>query len=219
MSEEINKLKKRFENHILTCVVDTEKLKVFDFRNVNGRGIDYQRWIIDCGTLIVTKDNYDSIYRWNDSWVTLQFLATCNLGYFTEKCKADKDGSNQTVFESEYAQKYLQEIAVDNFFEEADEELVEEHAEKWENYSLEQKIAVVGKAIMEELGEEYKEFSDLFYYENVYEATGVLMEKEYEFLFGIDGWEYSTGLETLTAIPKLHLAALRVAHEKFPNAW
>ena len=215
----VDKLKKRFENHVLTCVIDTEHLKVFDFRNASGRGIDYQRWIIDRGTLIVTRDNYDAIYSWNDTWVSLQFLATCNLGYFSEKCKADKDGSGQKVFEAEYAQKYLQEIAIDNFFEDAEEELVDEHTDKWKDYSLEKKIEILGEAIMEELGEEVKTFSELFYYENVYEAANCLMEKEYEFLFGIDGWEYANGLECLTVVPQLHLAALRVAHEKYPNAW
>ena len=215
---EVDRFKKKFKDHILTNVIDLPNFKVFDFRNESGTSNNYQRWIIDKGTLIITKDNYNSIYSWNDRWVSLEFLATCGLDYFNSKCLADKDGSNQKVFESEESQKYLQELALDRFFQN-NEEYWDEHEKKWSNYTFNEKIEILGDVIIEQLDDKPNCFTDLFYAENVYEAYEYLSNQDYEFLFGIDGWEYGRNLEVLTAIPKIHLAALRVANEKYPNAW
>ena len=79
-------LERRFEKHILTTILNTENLKVFEFRREDSRHL-LQRWIIDRGTLIVMGDCYDSIYRWNDSGLTLEFLASCELDYFSSKTR------------------------------------------------------------------------------------------------------------------------------------
>jgi hypothetical protein len=38
-------------------------------------------------------------------------------------------------------------------------------------------------------------------------------------MFGTDGWEYASNLMIKTITPKMHLAALRVAYDKYPNAF
>lgn len=110
----LDELTARFTAHDLEIVLDTDRLKVFDFKNKNRSIHNYQRWVIDRGTLIVTGDNYASVYRWNDTGITLKFLAECNLDYFSSKCIADKDGDTQKTFDSEYAETMLKQIAVDH---------------------------------------------------------------------------------------------------------
>lgn len=213
----IDNIKNRFKDHVLTEVLNTEKIKVFDFRNSNGSSNCYQRWIIDRGCLIVRGDNYDAIYWWNNSGITLEFLANCDLGYFNSKCRADKDGNNQKVYEPEYAQEYLKEIAVERIYDECSDEIDE--AIKWDEISLSEKLDAVKHIICRELNIDDYELESLFYHENIYDACSFLMDQENEFMFGIDGWEYANNLEKLTMTPKMHLAALRVAFEKYPDAF
>lgn len=219
----VDDLKERFNDHVLTEVINEENFKVFDFRNKNGEILHYQRWIIDRGTLIVQGDNYDSIYRWNGSGVSLEFLAGCNLGYFSEKCMADKDGRNQKVFESTEAVDFMKRIAANNIFEwEADEFLDDDWNEKYPNFremSDEEKFEAVKPVIMKRLDLDDWEIDGYFNHENPYECMEFMCKSENEFMFGCDGWEYGYGLEQLTVTPMMHLAALKVANEKYPNAF
>lgn len=211
-------IKRRFKDHELTEVLNTENIKVFNFRNKNGDSNCFQRWIIDRGTLIVTGDNYSSIYRWNDSSISLKFLAGCNLGYFSEKCQADKDGSRQKTYDADRAAQYLKDIAVDRIYDDSENEL-EIEEEKWKSLNLEGKLKVVSPIICRELDIEDYEIDGIFYHERESEAFDFLRKTENEFMFGIDGWEYGNGLEVLTMTPKMHLAALSVAYEKYTNAF
>lgn len=211
----MDNLKERFKDHVLTQVVDTPKVKVFDFRSEDGSVYLYQRWIIDRGTLIVQGDCYDSIYKWNESSITLKFLASCNLGYFSEKCRADKDGQFQKVFESEDAELYLKTIASERILQENEEfDDVD-----WEKLDAEQRFELVVPVIRRELDIEEYEVENLFRCDNPYDGYAILNKREHEFMFGSDGWEYGRGLEQLSMTPKMHLAALRVAYEKYPTAF
>jgi hypothetical protein len=215
--DEVDQLKERFKNHVLTEVLNTNNIKVFDFRKNDGSTWCYQRWIIDRGTLIVQGDNYDAIYRWNSTNVTLKFLAECNLGYFSEKCRADKDGDPQEVFDDKYASDFLKSIAADNIFHEENTEISED---EWAEMSTDKKIEKVKPFIMEQLQLDFDfEFDDLFYAENHYDAYEILIKEENEFMFGTDAWELGSSLLIKTMTPKMHLAALRAAYDKYPNAF
>jgi|ERR1035437_4921885 hypothetical protein len=217
--EKVEKLRERFKSHILTEILNTENIKVFTFRKEDTVNLS-QRWIIDRGTLIVQGDCYDSIYRWNDSSITLKFLATCDLGYFSSKCIADQGGSNQTEFDSEYASNYLKEIAADHIYEEFGSEKEEiEEIENWGKLDLKEKITIVKPIILRELNIDDYDFECLFCFENVYEAAEFLHNSEYEVLFGIDGWEYCRNLEVKTTVPRFHLAALKEAYSRYPDAF
>lgn len=211
----MKEIKDKFKDHILTEVLNTDKVKIFDFRKSDGSIWYYQRWIINHGTLIVLGDCYDSIYKWNDSSISLKFLANCDLGYFSSKCKADKDGSNQVVFDSSEAEKYLKSIA--------SERILDEY-KQFEDIDLtslsdDEKFALVSPIIMDELDISEWELDSLFCADNEYDAYEILNNKENEFMFGGDGWEYGRGLMTLTWTPKHHLAALRAAYDRYPDAF
>ena len=199
----------------------TQYLKVFDFKNKSGTIINYQRWIIDKGTLIVTGDNYASVYRWNNSGVSLKFLAECNLDYFNEKCLADKDGSNQTLFDSSDTELYLKQIAVEHLSMSAYEsgsKLISADPEKFDELSLDKKFDLL-KPYINSIRDDIYDLDSFFSYENVYEAAAALHDPENECFFGSDGWEYGSGLESYTIVPKLHLAALRSAYSRYPDAF
>jgi hypothetical protein len=211
----MKEIKDKFKDHVLTEVLNTDNIKIFDFRHSDCSIWYYQRWIINHGTLIVLGDCYDSIYKWNDSNISLEFLASCDLGYFSSKCKADKDGSNQELFDSSEAEKYLKLIA--------SERILDEYSQ-FEDVDLtslsdEEKFALVSPIIMEELDISEYELECLLFAENEYDAYEILNDRGYEFMFGIDGWEYGRGLMTLTWTPKHHLAALKAAYERYPDAF
>lgn len=204
-------LEKRFDSHILTTIINTEKFKVFEFRRENGSVNLYQRWIIDRGTLIVLGDCHNSIYKWNDSQITLAFLAKCNLDYFSSKCIADKDGSDQKVYDADDASIKLKEIASDHILENYDE-FVDIN---WVDMDGESRFKLITPIIEQAL--DISDIDSLFYNETIQDAYAFLVKSEHEFMFGCDGWEYCNGLMQLTNVPKMHLSALRVANKKYPN--
>lgn len=211
----MEKLEARFENHELTEVHNADGFKVFSFRNKNGDGFFYQRWIIDRGTLIVQGDCYDAIYKWNESNITLEFLATCDIWYFNEKCRADKDGQAQKKFDASSAEDYLKVIATDRILENSDEfEDID-----WKAMSSKERFDLVRPIIVRTLDIDDDDVDGLFCCENASEGYEILNKKEHRFMFGIDGWEYAQNLEVLTITPRMHLAALRVAYKKYPNAF
>jgi hypothetical protein len=173
---DVDQLKERFKDHVLKEVLNTDKIKVFDFRKSDGSTWCYQRWIIDLGTLIVQGDNYEAIYRWNPTNVTLKFLANCGLGYFSEKCRADKDGDRQEVFDDNYAADFLKSIAVENIYQNGD---IDIEPDEWERLSNEKKLEVVKPFIMDRLDLDYDfEFRSLLYAENPYEAMEILSDRK-----------------------------------------
>lgn len=215
---EVDKIKELFKDHVLTEVLNTPELKVFDFRVGNTMNL-YQRWIIDRGTLIVQYDCWDAIYRWNNSSISLAFLAKCNVHYFSEKCLADKDGCNQTEYNAEHAEELMKEIACDNIFHANYENLEDISDEQWKLLELDEKLNLVIPILLQE-SQDFDEWdlkNGFFYHEFESDAVNFMMQTEHEIMFGCDAWEYS--LTRLTQIPYLHLGALRMAQEKYPNTF
>jgi hypothetical protein len=208
----LEEYKNLFKDHVITEVLNTDNIKVFDFRRSDGSVNLYQRWIIDRGALIVQGDCYSSIYRWNSTGISLEFLAKCNLDYFNEKCLADKDGQGQRVFDESKAKEYLKRIASDNILENCDDEF---EGIKWEDMDYDKRFELVTPIIAMELDIDEYEVDSYFYSENPYDCYSILSSKDNEFMFGSNGWEYGSGIEQLTRVPKWHLAALKVAYEKF----
>jgi hypothetical protein len=210
----LEQIKTNFENHILTPVLETDDLKVFSFRKPDTNH-HAQRWIIDRGTLIVQGDNGAAVYSWNNRGVSLEFLANCNLGYFSEKCLADRQGWEQNEFVSEDAEEILKTIAVETLETELEEE--DRDALNWETKSLEEKIEFFKDEIINDGDFHEYEFQGLFHFEREADAFDFMNRSENAFLFGSDAWEHK--LRTKTFTPFFHLAALQVANEKSPGAF
>jgi hypothetical protein len=207
-----------FKDHLLTEVIRTDKIKIYDFRNKNGSSNCYQRWIIDHGTLIVTGDNYCSIYNWNNSSITLDFLANCNLGYFSSKCLADKDGHSQMIYSQEHATEYMQILACDTFYNsQLADDKIELSSDQWTALSHDEQFKITTSVLCEHLDLDQDEFESIFINETIEEAARVLHDSENECMFGSDGWEHVSSLNVLTMTPKMHLAALKEANKAYPN--
>ena len=209
----IEEVKERFKDHELKEILITENLKVFEFRQPNTSNL-FQRWIIDRGSLIVQGDCYDAIYRWNERRISLKFLAGCNLSYFSEKCTADKDGRNQEVFDREGSTDQLKEIAVNHIYDTYIENKEFDEID-FEELSLDDKLEICMKVVCKETDMYEWEFNDLFNHEFEYEVYDTMSNNEK--IFGVDSWEYNFTRKTYT--PFFHLAALRVAYEKYPDAF
>lgn len=215
---EVDKIKEFFKDHVLTEVLNTPDLKVFDFKVENTNHL-WQRWIIDKGTLIVQYDCWDAIYRWNNTGLSLKFLAGCNIGYFSEKCVADKDGITQTEYDAEYAEELMKGIACDNIFHSNPEALEDITDKQWDTLEVDDKLKVVIPIILEESDDvdKWDLENGYFYHQFESDAMTFMMESNNEFLFGCDAWEYD--LTKLTKTPFFHLGALRMAQEKYPNTF
>lgn len=211
---DLDRAKKHFTEHVLTKVVDAEGIKVFRFAKPD-TGIYSQQWIIQGGKLIVTGDCYAAIYQWSGA-VNIPFLANCGIGYFSEKCCADKDGQFQRKFDSSECVDKLKGIAFDRIYE--DEGLFAEEFEGWAEMNLAQKEEICKPIIMRECGFDFNhEYEGVFEHETIQEAHEVISKSEYRFMFGTDTCEYE--LKSRTATPYFHLAALQVAHEMFPDIY
>lgn len=214
----LTEVKERFKSHVLTPILETEETKIFEFRKPkeeHNSFVHWQRWIIDKGTLIVQGDNGAAVYTWNSKGISLEFLASCNLDYFSEKCLADRAGSNQDTFEADEAAEVLKDIATERLASEMDEEDLK--AFDWENKTLDERMEFFKDKILNEGDFQEYEFDGLFLFEREADAFDFINEKENEFLFGSDPWEYD--LRSKTPTPFYHLAALQVANEKHPGAF
>lgn len=209
---EIDKLKVRYKDHELTCILNTDDARIFEFKKP-GTINNYQKWIITGATLIVLGDNYDAIYKWG-SRISLPFLANCNLGYFNEKCAADYEGHKQEEFCSDYTKERIINIIVDHLY---DCDKIDVDETKWKSLTDIEKLEHCKSLIMDQLDLDDYDFENLFYFENIYEVSDFLNDSINEFMIGSDGWEFTSRMMKLTIIPQLHLAALRVAHEKYPE--
>jgi len=210
----LTEVKANFENHILTPILETADLKVFQFSEP-GTNTHAQRWIIDRGTLIVQGDNGAAVYNWNERGVSLEFLAGCNLGYFSEKCLADREGWEQNRFDSDDAEEILKTIAVETLEDELDGE--DRDALDWESKTLDEKLNHFKDEIINDGDFHEYEFRGLFHFEREADAFDFMNRSENAFLFGSDAWEHK--LRTKTFTPFFHLAALQVANEKSPGAF
>lgn len=206
-------IEKQFEKHVLTTVLNTDNIKVFDFKREDGNINMYQRWIIDHGTLIVLGDCHNAIYKWNEKSVSLEFLASCDLGYFSSKCLADKDGYDQKVYDADEACIILKNIASERILSNYDDFTDTE----FQNLNDDERFELVKHIIKDELN--IRDVVSLFYHDTIQSAYDFLSESDNEFMFGCDGWEYGHELMQLTNIPKWHLSALRVANKKHPNTF
>ena len=220
-----------FKDHVLKEIFHIKKtaknginFRLFEFRNENGSGIHHQRWIIDRGTLIVTGDCYDAIYTWNHKGISLQFLANCGLGYFVEKCRADKDGQSQKIYDAEDATETMKDIAFDGVFYSYLQDEIEPEIpdEQWRELTLARKEEICKPYIIDRLKQDNSFFHEydyerIFHHEFESDAVSCMMKEEHEFMFGSDAWEHE--LKRFTITPVMHLAALKVAYEKFPEAF
>lgn len=226
--EDFEKIKEKFKDHVLEKVLDQGAIRIYNFKNKDGSFLYYQRWIFDRGTLIVQGDCYDAIYKWDNSRLSLEFLSQCGLGYFSEKCLADKDGSMQRTYEAGHAEEYMKIIAIERIYDSRSYldhdptaqkigEITNDYEveSKWDELSLDEKFHILSAFIMEKLDIDDYDLDGLFYHEYQPDAHGFMCKKEHEFMFGTDAWEYDLTDYTLT--PKHHLAALHVAYEKFPH--
>jgi hypothetical protein len=211
-------MKNYFKDHLLTEVLRTDKVKIYDFRNKNGSGNCFQRWIIDHGTLIVTGDNYSAIYYWNSSNITLNFLATCNLSYFSSKCLADKDGSSQMVYSQDHATQYMQELAYNTvYMSSIGDDGIDIEEEQWSALSHVEKFEIITPLVCEHLDIDKYDFETFFSNETIEDAARMLHNSDHECIFGYDAWEHVNNLNILTMTPKMHLSALQAANEAYPN--
>ena len=218
----LKRTEEKFQNHVLTEVVSTNDIKVFDFREP-GTSTYSQRWVIDGGRLIVTGDCYDSIYKWS-SEITLPFLAECDLSYFSSKCTADRNGSDQIHYDDIHASLYMKRLACDNMFDKIDEYFTtDEHEEKfdisqsdWDNLSIGAKFEMVKEFIEEEV-DQFTDVDTMFDRNDSVDAVEFMSDNE--FMFGEESWEHESNLLSHTSTPLHHLAALRVANEKSPKSF
>jgi hypothetical protein len=230
--KEIEKVKNKFKDHVLTPIITSENFKIYEFRNKNGDSCYYQRWIFDRGTLIVTGDCYDSIYRWG-SEISLESLSKMGIDYFSGKCVADKNGRKQEEYDPHYGERRLKEIATQHIKDSVDYDVEKncmccgedescEHCdiklynisnEDWEKLSEEEQFELITPYIKKELGLEDYELDSLFYFDTEYQAYEFMSETENEFMFGEEYYEYD--INRMTWEPIHHYAALQVAYEKF----
>ena len=224
----IEEIKERFKDHEITTIYNLSDMKVFDFRNKSGTGNFHQRWIIDRSSLIVQGDCYTSVYRWSGK-IDLKFLAGCDIGYFSSKCEADKDGAEQTQYSPEYAEQYIKNICVDHIYNNLDyyfeQECNDETKEAtdldidrdiWDKKSLEEKLLLVKPFIIKRLDLDDYEIKGMFWFDSETDLYDYVSDSDTEFMFGSDAWEYFP-IRHKTIIPYQHLSALRVANEKSPE--
>lgn len=216
------RIEEKFQDHVLTEIINTDNIKVFDFKRPES--ITYsQRWVISGDRLIVTGDCYDSIYRWSgNNNLTLDFLSSCDLSYFNSKCTADKDGYDQKHYDDDHASLYMKRLASDNIFNNIENYIkTDEQDEKfnmdinqWDQFNVGEKFEMIREFIEEE-SDSYLNADSMFIRENEVDAIEFMSENE--FMFGEEAWEHEQHLLSYTPTPFHHLAALRVANTKYPN--
>lgn len=100
-----------FTQHEAVRVVVADKLAGHAMWVLNWRkpetGMYGVRYIIDANKLIVTGDLGYAIYLWSEP-ITFEFVADCDLGYFSGKCKASEKGYQYTQWYEGEARKELE---------------------------------------------------------------------------------------------------------------
>lgn len=195
MNEKLEEVKTYFKNHIFKTVLENEQVKIYEFNNPKNGNLS-QTWILRNNVLIVHGDAYDSIYV-GGSFDSLESIAECNVGYFSSKCKSDKDGLDQSVFDSDECTENIHEL-IFNYFEDnvelSKEMTLEEKLTKIEDY-IEKKQNVHRPSIPR-------------YFDDEYEA--VIWIRENNELVGQDWWD-GFKMKKKNMNPFFHLAAIKVA--------
>lgn len=204
MEEKLNKIIEGFKDHVLTTLVDTEDVKIYEYRNPNNSNL-WQKWILTQGRLIVVGDAYDAIY-YSGAFGSLESIASCNLGYFNSKCVADKDGRNQSTFDSDIAVKsviqnirYMHEEGLGEYFEKLISDVTDSDVRKYVD-------KVLNKA-----KDSWDEYEIPDYFEHGYQVGEWCSENE--FLVGQDWWD-GFDTEKLTNTPFWHLGGIKSAVSK-----
>lgn len=90
--------------HVATLSEDGKKITF----GKPGTSVYRQHFRIDGGWLMTYGDVGEAIYQWS-SPVTWAFLAGCDLGYFTSKCRASENGTSPKGWDGDVAKARLQE--------------------------------------------------------------------------------------------------------------
>lgn len=195
LKEKLAEYQKEFANHKLTVEVETEKVKMYTFKNPEKSNL-WQRWIITNNTLVVIGDAYESIYQ-SGAFESLKSIADCNLSYFSGKCVADRDGYQQSKFDGDKATECIHQMIIDRF---EDLEIFEEDA------NIESKLSIIEKHIEKENNEYDYEIPRGFHDE--YDT--VIWLRENHHAIGHDWWD-GLNLNKKNNHPFWHLGAIKEA--------
>lgn len=218
MKKAIEKFKEQFVHHELTTIVDTDDVKIYEFRNPKNSNL-WQKWILHHNRLIVVGDAYDAIYH-SGAFESLESISSCNFGYFNNKCVSDKDGYDQSVFDSDTAVKsvhrcvvYCKETEIEYFKKENPEHeltILDISKKKVDIYDITADFLIAMH--LHNKGKDKWDRTDVpSHFDNSHEVSDWCYDNEE--LVGQDWWEgFSTN--EITNVPFWHLAAIKVAVEK-----
>lgn len=98
-----------FKNHVATYEKHNDHLETLRWRNP--KCSQYAIWYVrQYGVLMVFGDCYEATYMWSwDGKVTLEWIATLDLGYFLSKCRASPHGREAKFFSSHELEENLKE--------------------------------------------------------------------------------------------------------------
>jgi hypothetical protein len=105
-----------FKGHVAKYDIVDDKISKLVWKNPKS-SYYYIRYILDYNKLYVSGDCFSAIYEWGQQ-IGLQFLAACNLDYFSSKCVASKYGPGYKSWDSDVAQDYLR-ISIDDYIKES----------------------------------------------------------------------------------------------------
>lgn len=206
-------VKAKFLGHDITQVEKGRLYSVYKFAAPN-TGNYSQQWIVGDGYLMVTGDCYAAMYNFRQHPLTLEFLASLDIDYFVSKCVADKDGSSQSSFDAQKATDRLLEIAIENWYSDYLEDRF--GRKEWDAMSVQERWDAGFAEYVEDGGDETLNMeSDCFCPEGENHCWHLLLnEGENKLIFGeVDYTELD--VTSFTFVPQMHLAALKVAFEKF----
>lgn len=153
------------------------------------------------GSLVVLGDLGDAIYKWYSS-INLEWITTCNLGYFSGKCEASEKGrsGNNYDWDEDLAEKELKEIFSDMDLECLPGEIFEGSPKPESNDNDE-----LYKLFVENYEWEY-ELNEHSW------ACFVNNNSMDKLFFDQDAWEYIFNIgRTIFMRPRLHLEGLQKA--------
>ena len=121
-------IREAFKTHEVTTSTQGDIL-IYDWRRADNRGFHYMRFYLDqtMHMLFVMGDLGANMFRWGDR-ISIQWLATCGVGYFFEKRIAKDVGEDNWCSDTceETALEWLKEHAE----QKGDENLVEDYEER-----------------------------------------------------------------------------------------
>lgn len=134
---------KEFNNHKATVVLDNDMFLIMDWRNVNGSGIYFVRYILDkhCGVLFIRGDIGSAVFTWNNQLDAKDLACYVkDYQYFFSKLTCS---TNKYTYKDEDIREDVKELQRDHYngaydeddmtFEEFIRERPDEEIEFWEN--------------------------------------------------------------------------------------